>query len=51
VLIEALGVSAGAEDEVVVDGLLLDLSSLPPQAAIAKSNEIADAARATRLMV
>jgi hypothetical protein len=46
-----LSVGVGAEDEVVVDGLLLDLSSLPPQAAVAKSRDSAEAASATRLMV
>jgi hypothetical protein len=44
-------VGVGAEDEVVVDGLSLALVSLLPQAAVAKSRDRADAARATRLMV
>jgi hypothetical protein len=49
---DADGVSAGAEVEVEVlaDGVE-PASSLPPQAAVAKSNETAEAARATRLMV
>jgi hypothetical protein len=46
-----LGVSAGADDEVLVDGLLLEVSSLPPQAAVTKSRDRAEAARVTRLMV
>ncbi|GAB2575760.1 hypothetical protein GCM10027269_35100 [Kribbella endophytica] len=46
----ALGVSAGAEDEVLVDGLL-PASSLPPQAAVAKSNDTAAAEIVTRLRV
>jgi hypothetical protein len=48
-----LGVSAGAEDvDVLLDGLLLlDVLSLLPQAAVAKSSESAEVASATRLMV
>jgi hypothetical protein len=46
----AEGVSAELDDDEVVDGLLL-LSSSLPQATVAKSNETAEAARATRLMV
>ncbi|GAA0941522.1 hypothetical protein GCM10009554_33220 [Kribbella koreensis] len=50
------GIADGVSDvdvdaELVVDGLLLDLSSSLPQATVAKSNETAEAARATRLMV
>jgi hypothetical protein len=45
------GVVGSDEDEEVADGLLLALSSLLPQATVAKSNEMAEAARATRLMV
>jgi hypothetical protein len=43
---ESVGV--GAEDEVVVDGLLPAVSSLLPQAAVTKSRDSADAARPTR---
>jgi hypothetical protein len=46
-----LGVSAGAVVEVLVDGVLLPASSLPPQAAVAKSNDTAAAERVTRLRV
>jgi hypothetical protein len=45
------GVSTEVEVELVVDGLLLALLSSLPQATVAKSNETAEAARATRLMV
>ncbi|GAA0963539.1 hypothetical protein GCM10009554_83090 [Kribbella koreensis] len=50
------GIADGVSDvdveaELMVDGLLLDLSSSLPQATVAKSNETAEAARATRLMV
>jgi hypothetical protein len=48
---DADGVSAGAEEEVLADGESPALVSSLPQATVAKSNETAEAARATRLMV
>jgi hypothetical protein len=48
---DADGVSAGADEVVVVAGAEPASSLPPPQAAVAKSNETAEAARATRLMV
>jgi hypothetical protein len=47
----SLGVVAGFDEEVLVDGVPLEASSSLPQAAVTKSRERAEAARATRLVV
>jgi hypothetical protein len=47
---EALGLSIGAEEELLVDGVEPASSSLP-QAAVAKSMETAEAARTIRRAV
>src|SRR3954447_13043486 len=45
---DALGVSAGADEEELVAGVPLELSSLLPQAAVARTRARADAARPAR---